>query len=86
VKELTALMAELNMNIFGANEDPDTDNTISLGDRDINIKRYVLFDNCLVPVGERPGLEVLIIEELLKHISRILKDQRSLRTKTREQI
>ncbi|KAI9779501.1 MAG: hypothetical protein M1839_007309 [Geoglossum umbratile] len=86
VKELPALMAELTMNIFGANEDPDAEDTVSLGDRDISIKRYVLFDNRLVPAEERPGIEALTTEELLKHISRMIKDQRNFRSKARKQI
>jgi hypothetical protein len=79
-------MAEPNMNIFGANEDPDADPAVSLGDRDISIKRYVLFDNRLVPAEERPSLNALSMEELLKHISRMLKDQRNFRSKLRKQV
>ncbi|KAI9766864.1 MAG: hypothetical protein M1839_004751 [Geoglossum umbratile] len=86
VKELPALMAELNMNILGANEDPDADPAVSLGDRDISIKRYVLFDNRLVLAEERLSLNALSMEELLKHISRMLKDQRNFRSKLRKQI
>ncbi|KAH0537331.1 hypothetical protein FGG08_005847 [Glutinoglossum americanum] len=92
VKELLSLMAELNMNIFGAGEDTDgvddtgVDAAVSLGDRDISIRRYVLFDNRLGPAEERPELETLTTEQLLKHISRMLKDQRNFRSKDRKQI
>ncbi|KAI9774717.1 MAG: hypothetical protein M1839_001678 [Geoglossum umbratile] len=86
VKELPALMAELNMNIFGVESDPNDEAGISLGDRDIGIRRYVVFDNRLVPAEERPDIDALSPEDLVQTISRMLKDQRSFRSKVRKEI
>jgi hypothetical protein len=86
VKELLALMAELNMNIFGVEGDPDDEAGISLGDRDIGIRRYVVFDNRLVPAEERPDVDALSPEDLVQTISRMLKDQQNFRSKIRKEI
>ncbi|KAI9869098.1 MAG: hypothetical protein M1813_002922 [Trichoglossum hirsutum] len=86
VKELPALMAELNMNIFGANEDSDDDPGVSLGDRDISIRRYVVFDKRIVPAEKRPELDALSPEDLLMQISTMLKNQRNFRSTIGKQI
>lgn len=86
VKELSALIAELNMNIFDANEDSDDDPGVSLGDRDISIRRYVVFDKRIVPAEKRPELDALSPEDLLMQISTMLKNQRNFRSTIRKQI
>jgi hypothetical protein len=65
VKELPALMAELNMNIFGVEDDPNDEAGISLRDRDIGICHYIVFDNRLVPAKERPDVDALLPEDLV---------------------
>ncbi|KAH0557042.1 hypothetical protein GP486_005170 [Trichoglossum hirsutum] len=86
VKELYALMVELDMNIFGVGDDPEEEACISLGDHGTGIRRYVAFDNRLVPAKERPGIDALSPEDLVEVVSRMLKDQRNFRPRVRKEI
>jgi hypothetical protein len=82
VKQLPIVMTKPNRNIFGAEEE----DVVSLGDQDVSIRRYVVFDNFLVPAEERPMVTALSPEDSVKTVSRMLKDQRNFRSKERKEL